>query len=78
MQGMHTLNSAFSSIHMKAAIPEIDLAPTQGTELGSTQSMSICQEDRRRIPSPIPSSFTGGLDQPINLLLSQILSHSVS
>jgi hypothetical protein len=43
MQRMHAFNSAFSSIHMKAAIPEIDLAPTQGTKLSGPQSMSIGQ-----------------------------------
>src|SRR5262249_26525485 len=57
MQGMHTLNSAFSSIDMQATIPEIDLSPSQGTEFGSTQSMPIGEQDSGSISSTVPPSF---------------------
>jgi hypothetical protein len=69
MQRMNTLNSALSPIHVQPAIPEIDLSPSQGTEFGSTQSMPICQEDSRCIPSAVPSTFACCLDQSINFFL---------
>jgi hypothetical protein len=36
-------NSAFSPIHMQAAIPEIDLSPSQGAEFSSPQAMPISE-----------------------------------
>src|SRR5262249_29964605 len=78
MQWMHAFNSAFSPIHMQAAIPQINLSPSQGAEFSSPQSMPICQEDRRCISSAVASTFACCLDQPINLFLGQILSHSIS
>jgi len=71
MQRMNTLNSALSPIHMKATIPQIDLAPSQGAEFSRPQSMTISEQDRRCIPWPIPSTFACSLDQSINFLLSQ-------
>jgi hypothetical protein len=41
MQRMHAFNSAFGPVHMQAAIPEINLSPSQGTEFSRSQSMSI-------------------------------------
>jgi hypothetical protein len=54
---------------MQATIPEIDLAPSQGTEFSRPQSMSVGQEDRRCIPSAVASTFACCLDQAINLFL---------
>jgi hypothetical protein len=41
MQGMNTLDPAFSSVYMQPAIPEIDLSPSQGAKLLSPQAMPI-------------------------------------
>jgi len=66
---MDTLNSALGPIHMQPAVPEIDLAPSQGAKLSSPQAMPISEQDRRSISCAIPSPFTGRLDQSINFLL---------
>src|SRR5262245_42216335 len=73
MQWMNTLNSAFSSVDMQSAIPQINLGPTQAAKLLRSQSMSICQEDSRCIPSTVVPTFACSLDQSINLFLGQIL-----
>jgi len=70
---MNTLNSAFSSVDMQSAIPQINLSPTQAAKLLRSQSMSICQEDSRCIPSAVAPTFACSLDQSINLFLGQIL-----
>jgi hypothetical protein len=62
MQRMNTFNSALSPIHMQPAIPEIDLAPSQGTEFSRSQSMPISEEDRRSIPCAIAPPFAGSFD----------------
>jgi hypothetical protein len=54
---------------MQPAIPEIDLAPSQGAEFSGSQAMSICQEDSRCIPCAVASTFACCLDQAINLFL---------
>src|SRR5262249_47785035 len=77
MQRVNALDPAFSSIHMKATIPQINLSPSQGAEFSGSKSMPICQEDRRCIPSAIPSTVACCLDQPINLFLGQILPYSI-
>jgi hypothetical protein len=38
---MNAFNPAFSSIHMKSAVPEIDLSPSQGAEFSGSQAMPI-------------------------------------
>src|SRR5262249_12007068 len=43
MQRMNPLNSAFSSVHMKATISKIDLAPSQGAEFRRSEPMSISE-----------------------------------
>jgi hypothetical protein len=72
MQRMHAFNSAFSFVHVKPAILEINLSPSQRTKLLSPQAMPIGQEDSRCIPCAIPPSLACSLDQPINFLLGQM------
>src|SRR5262249_40080801 len=69
---MDALYSALGPIHMQSAIPEIDLAPSQGTEFSSPQSMPISEQDSGCIPCTVAASLACSLDQSINFFLSQI------
>jgi hypothetical protein len=78
MERMDALYPTFSSVHMQSSMPQIDLAPSKRAKLRSSETMSICEEDRCRIPNSIASSPLGCFDQSFYLLLSQIFSYSIS
>jgi hypothetical protein len=77
MQRMNTLDPALGPVDMQATIPEIDMAPSQGTEFSRSQSMSVTEQNSASISSAIPSSLACSLDQSIHFLLSQIFPYSV-
>src|SRR5262245_10487064 len=78
MQRMNTLDPALGPVDMHAAIPEIDLAPSQGAEFSGSQPMSIGEQDSGCIPLTVAPSLACSFDQAIHLFLCQIFPHSVS
>jgi hypothetical protein len=54
---------------MQAPVTKIDLRPAKAAEFGSPKPMSICEQDRTRIPGAIPASLARSLDQTFDLCL---------
>ena len=55
---------------------EVDLIPAQGDKLGGPQAVPEGNEDHRRI-AVAPAVGPGGLDQPLDLSLGQVLADAV-
>jgi hypothetical protein len=62
MQRMHAFDPALCAVNMQSPMAQIDLSPAQLAQLGSSQPMPICQQDRSSIPWAIPSSLARCLD----------------
>ena len=41
VQGMHAFDPAFSSVHVQATVPQVDLRPAKLAELGRAKAVSI-------------------------------------
>jgi hypothetical protein len=67
MQWMNALDAAFSSVHMQAAVVQINLSPAQRTEFSGTQAMTIRKQDRSAIPGRVAPSLVCSLNQPLHL-----------
>jgi hypothetical protein len=74
---MNALDPSLRPVHVQPTMSKIDLGPLQGTQLGRPKAMPIGQEDRRGVPSAIPASPAGSLDQPLDFGFGQVLPRAV-
>jgi hypothetical protein len=64
----------FDPTYMQGCAGKADLRPFEPAKLGSSQPMSKCHKQHRRIPMPVTIRLCG-LDQLLNLAWRQVLAH---
>src|SRR5262245_42941222 len=70
---MDTRHPVLGPGDVEAAMCQVNLLPTQGSQFGRSEAMSVGQQDHGRITVTMAVG-TGCLHQPFDLVLGQVLS----
>jgi len=72
-QRMIRRRSILEPTDMQQLVLEVDLVPSQVSRLGDTQTMSIRDQDNRRIPQPVPADLFRRQPEFIDLIRREVL-----